>query len=111
MLPENKTTPEQSVYQTGDTFQKRNYRGLLAVLIVAVILLIGIASVMGLINLQLFRKVLEHDPDQYEFRVTRVSTPEIPTQPEPSNRTPEGVPQLQLQPAAAQEETLPLQAL
>jgi len=111
MVPENKTTPEQCVYQTGDTYQKRSYRGLIAALIVAVILLIGVASVMGLINLQLFRKVLEQDPDQYEFRVTRVNTPEVPTHTEPTRRTPEGIPQLQLQPAAAREEPLPLQTI
>lgn len=99
MLPENKPTPEQNVYQTGNTETKKSHSGLFAILIVAVILLISVVSVIGLLNIQLFRQATEADPDGYAFRVTQISSLELPTQPEQSRETPDGVPQLQLQPA------------
>ena len=75
----NKPVPE-SFYQTGNTGVGKSHRGLFAFLIVAVILLVGVVSVMGILNMQLFRKVLELSPDEYAFQVTRISET-APTQP------------------------------
>ena len=90
---------EQNVYQTGNTELKKRHRGLFAFLIVSVVLLIGVVSIMGLLNIQLFRRVQELDPKSYAFRVTRVDNSATPATPEVPRQTPAGVPQLQLQPA------------
>ena len=90
---------EQNVYQTGNTELKKRHRGLFAFLIVSVVLLIGVVSIMGLLNIQLFRRVQELSPESYAFRVTRVNGPETPTAPGLTREFSEGVPQLSLQPA------------
>lgn len=48
---------EQSVYRTGSTQPPKNRRGLIAVLLVAVILLCGVVSILGVMNIRLFRQV------------------------------------------------------
>lgn len=52
--PSRQDQPEQNYYQTGSTQPPKSRRGLLAVLLVAVIFLGGIASVLGLLNIKLF---------------------------------------------------------
>ena len=109
-MKQNKTkTPDtpQNIYQTGNTDQKKSLRGLFAFLIVAVILLIGVVSVMGLLNIQLFRRVQELDADGYLFRVTSISDPDLPAAPESPRQTPKGVPQLQLQHTLPDADALP----
>jgi len=59
---ENNTDPQydpwdQGVYRTGSTKPPKNHRGLIAVLLAAVILLCGVISVLGVMNIRLFRQV------------------------------------------------------
>lgn len=103
----NSGQTEQNVYQTGNTELKKRHRGLFAILIVTVVLLIGVVSVMGLLNIQLFRRVQELDPKSYAFRVTRVDNSATPATPEVPRQTPAGVPQLQLQHTQPATEALP----
>lgn len=103
----NSGQTEQNVYQTGNTELKKRHRGLFAILIVTVVLLIGVVSVMGLLNVQLFRRVQELDPKSYAFQVTRVDDPTTPALSEVPRQTPAGVPQLQLQHMLPDADTLP----
>ena len=48
---------DQGVYRTGSTQPPKNHRGLIAVLLVAVILLCGVVSILGVMNIRLFRQV------------------------------------------------------
>ncbi len=48
---------EQGEYRTGATKPPKNHRGLIAVLLVCVIILCGIASVLGVMNIRLFHQV------------------------------------------------------
>lgn len=48
---------DQGVYRTGSTKPPKNHSGLIAVLLVAVILLCGVISVLGVMNIRLFRQV------------------------------------------------------
>ncbi len=48
---------EQRFYQTGSTRPPKNHRGLMAFLLIALIFVGGIASALGLLNVQLFRKL------------------------------------------------------
>lgn len=50
---------EQDSYQTGSTKPPKNRGGLVAGLLVAVILLAGVSSILGLMNIQLFRMLQE----------------------------------------------------
>lgn len=48
---------DQGVYRTGSTKPPKNRSGLIAVLLVLVILLCGVISVLGVMNIRLFRQV------------------------------------------------------
>lgn len=48
---------DQGEYRTGSTKPPKNYRGLIAVLLVTVILLCGVVSILGVMNIRLFRQV------------------------------------------------------
>ena len=50
-------TPDEYFYQTGKTQPQKSSRGMIAVLLVAVIFLGGIASAMGILNIKLFRQM------------------------------------------------------
>ena len=76
MKDENKTPVPESFYQTGNPDTGTSYRGLYITLIVVVILLVGVVSVMGLLNIQLFRRVQELSPEDYVFQVARIADPE-----------------------------------
>ena len=54
-------TPAQSVYQTGDVRQPKNHRGIIALLMIAVIFLGGLVSVLSLMNIHLFRQLKAKD--------------------------------------------------
>ena len=54
---------DQGVYRTGSTEPPKNHRGLIAVLLVAVILLFGVVSILGVMNIRLFRQVNSTDAD------------------------------------------------
>jgi len=94
----NKPVPE-SFYQTGNTDPKKSHRGLFAILIMVVIFLGGIISVLGILNVQLFRRVLELSPEEYMFRFSH-SSQEIaatqPTQPEAMQEYPADTVKIQL---------------
>ena len=48
---------QQSFYQTGDTQLPKSYRGIIALLLIAVVVLGSIATVLGLLNIQLFHEL------------------------------------------------------
>lgn len=54
-------TPQQNVYQTGDTRQPKNYRSVIALLLMAVIVLGSLVSVLSLMNIHLFRQLQAKD--------------------------------------------------
>lgn len=47
----------QSFYQTGYTHPPKSYRGIIALLLITIVILGSIATVLGLLNIQLFRKL------------------------------------------------------
>ena len=58
------TQPETRSYQTGNTCPPKRHSALIAVLFVAVILLGGISSALGLLNIRLFQQInSQNDPD------------------------------------------------
>jgi len=80
---------QESHYQTGTTNPPKGNSTLVTVLLVAVILLGGIASVLGIMNVRLFRQVNGRDQEaapQPQFYAGEVSA-SVPTQP----NTPEEV--------------------
>ena len=85
-MKQEQAKPE-SFYQTGNTDTKKSHTGLFAGLIVAVILLVGAVSVMGLLNVQLFKRVLELSPEDPIFQVTRIFEND-PTQPAETEAAP-----------------------
>lgn len=56
---------ERDFYETGSTQPPKNHGGVIAVLLVAVILLGGFCSALGLLNIQLLRQLaqLQQEPD------------------------------------------------
>lgn len=54
----------QNEYRTGSTKPPKRHRGLIAVLLVLVILLSGILSILGVMNVRLFQKLNALDADQ-----------------------------------------------
>jgi len=54
---------DSGVYQTGSTQPAKNHRGLIAVLLIAVILCLGLASALGIMNFRLFQKLQEYSPE------------------------------------------------
>lgn len=95
---EKPSLPEQSFYQTGNTNHKRRHRGIFITLIVTVILLIGAVSVMSIMNIQLFRRVLEldSDPDVFAFRSAHALASDTTAGTEHPRKTTEDVPRLEL---------------
>ncbi len=66
---------EQNTYQTGSTCPPKNYRGVIAVLLAAVIFLGGIVSALGLMNIRLFRQLQEEkQPEAASFRFSQEDT-------------------------------------
>ena len=51
-------------YETGVTQPEKSHRGLIAVLLMVVIFLSGVVTALGLMNVQLFRKLQAEDGDQ-----------------------------------------------
>ena len=58
---------EHGSYRTGRTNPPKNRRGLVALLMAAVIFLGGIVSVLGFLNIHLFRKLQKDDPNENAF--------------------------------------------
>lgn len=62
--PNNNDPWDQGVYRTGSTEPPKNHRGLIAVLFVSVILLCGVVSILGVMNIRLFQQVKSPQLDQ-----------------------------------------------
>ena len=58
------TTQDGSEYGTGRTQPPKNRGGLVALLLILVIFLTGIVTVLGILNIQLFRQLRAQDPGQ-----------------------------------------------
>lgn len=54
---------DQGIYRTGSTQPPKNHRGLIAVLLVTVILLCGVVSILGVMNIRLFQQVNSEKTD------------------------------------------------
>ena len=62
----NNTPWDQDIYETGRTRPPKNYGGLIAVLLVVVILLSGVISVLGFLNVKLFNQLKQAGTDSSE---------------------------------------------
>ncbi len=80
---------EQQVYRTGKTSPPKNRRGLIAVLLVAVIFLGGIVSALSLLNIRLFQK-LQADTDATEASFRFSDTAPNASSPSPDASLPAG---------------------
>ena len=60
---------EQDSYKTGSTKPPKNRGGLVAGLLVAVILLAGVCSILGLMNVQLFRMLQAEKKQQKDAKL------------------------------------------
>ena len=67
-ITEEKEPWEQNSYRTGSTRPPKSHRGLLAIFLVAVIFLCGIATAFNLLNIRLFTNTLEPKPEDTSFR-------------------------------------------
>lgn len=67
---------EQCYYQTGSTRPPKNRRGIIAILLVAVIFLGGIVSALGLLNIRLFQKIQDDPDDDASVRFSNEETQE-----------------------------------
>ena len=65
---------DPGVYRTGSTEPQKSHRGIIAVLLVAVIILCGVVTILGVMNIHLFRQ-LSSDGSSYPFRFS-YTTPE-----------------------------------
>lgn len=75
-----KRNTEQDSYKTGSTNPARKRGGLVAVLLVAVILLAGVSSILGVMNIQLFQMLQEENSVSF--------TTQTPAASEPANAAP-----------------------
>ena len=64
---------EQDSYETGSTKPPKNRGGLITLLLIAVIFLGGIASVLGVMNVKLFRQLNQSDPSDMTFFETQAT--------------------------------------
>lgn len=60
-------TRSKNEYRTGDTRPPKNYRGIIAFLLVTVILLCGISSALGLMNIKLWQQLQEQEDTSVHF--------------------------------------------
>ena len=60
---------QESLYQTGDTQPPKSNRGIIALLLITIVILGSITTLLGLLNIQLFRKLKlqTQDPDSLHF--------------------------------------------
>lgn len=62
-----KQNTEQDSYKTGSTVPPKKRGGLIAGLLIAVILLAGVSSILGVMNIRLFRMLEEEKKDSVAF--------------------------------------------
>ena len=72
-------------YETGSTVPPKNNRGLIAFLLVAVILLLGTTTVLGVMNVQLFTRLDESGSSSANFTPTEEAS--LPQQTDPTTVT------------------------
>ena len=60
-------TTEKNSYQTGDVCPPKSYRGIIAVLLIAVIFLGGVVSGLSLLNIRLFRQLQAQESAPVRF--------------------------------------------
>ena len=68
---------DPSIYGTGRTQPPKNHGGLIAVLLVVVIFLGGLVSVLGILNVKLFKE-LNHQPKENPASLYVVEGGEVP---------------------------------
>ena len=68
----------QDTYQTGSTKPPRSRGGLIAVLLVLVILLSGAVTLLGIVNIRLFRQINREELEETLPPRLEVNTSEIP---------------------------------
>ncbi len=78
---------QQPSYRTGATAPAKSRRGIFAVMLILVILLVGALSVMGLLNIHLFRMLWQDKQAEPLFRLSPSETE--PSQPEETVTQPE----------------------
>ena len=80
---------DQDSYQTGSTQPPKNRGGFIAVLLTVVILLAGISTAMGVMNVKLFQQLQEQEGDQSQvsFDATASSAPTTQNSPDASEVT------------------------
>ena len=72
-------------YRTGSTNPPKSYRGIVAVLLILVIILISIVTILGMMNIKLFRMLEQQVDNSVHFSGNSVAEAAAPTAP------PEGV--------------------
>ena len=70
-MKQENNKPVEGFYQTGNTDPHKSHRSIFAVLIMVAIFLGGILSVLGILNVQLFHRVLNRSPEEYIFQVEK----------------------------------------
>lgn len=70
---------DQGTYQTGSTNPPKSHSGLIAVLLIAVIFLAGIASILGILNVRLFSALKSQDDGTIPLSVYEDTDAETPT--------------------------------
>ncbi len=104
----NQNIRQQDTYQTGRTHPPKSHGGVIAVLLVAIIFLGGLASAMSVLNIRLTRQLQKQDPQNamsfYQAPETTDVTEDVPaTQKQPVadsdwtldiSKTPEAVPNI-----------------
>ncbi len=73
MNEKNVTPIEENSYQTGRTTPPKSHSGLIAVLLAVIILLGGMVSALGLLNIRLFRATLGNQPEKSAISFTRTA--------------------------------------
>lgn len=63
---------QQSLYQTGYTQPPKSYRGIIALLLITIVILGSIATVLGLLNIQLFRKLSKQSGETDSLHFTQL---------------------------------------
>lgn len=76
---------EQGFYQTGYTQPPKSYRGLIALLLITIVVLGSIATVLGLMNIQLFRKLSKQSEEIGAVQFAQLANEDTRTVAEKSN--------------------------
>ncbi len=116
-MDEMNYTPDQNwdrdTYRTGKTRPPKRRSGLIAILLIVVIFLSGIASAMGLLNIRLFRKIADQTPPEnttplsFSHMEVQNGTKEQDLSFVPEDEVTEDTPAVDLQPSPEAAENIP----